>query len=62
MAQGSDVVAIPGTKRRSYLEENVAALDVSLRPEELRRLDVTFPLGVAAGQRYPEGGMRSVNG
>jgi aryl-alcohol dehydrogenase-like predicted oxidoreductase len=62
MGQGPDVVAIPGTKRRTYLEENVAALEVSLGPEDLRRLAVTFPLGVAAGPRYPEAAMRSVNG
>lgn len=62
MAKGQDVVAIPGTKRRTYLEENVAALSVSLVAEDLRRLDATFPLGVAAGERYPEAAMRSVNG
>ncbi len=59
---GPDVIPIPGTKRRTYLEENTAALGVSLSPEDLRRLDATFPLGVAAGPRYSEAGMHSVNG
>lgn len=62
LARGPDVVPIPGTKRRTYLEENATALGVSLTAEDQRRLDATFPLGVAAGPRYPEGGMRSVNG
>jgi aryl-alcohol dehydrogenase-like predicted oxidoreductase len=53
MAQGDDVVPIPGTKRRSYLEENVAACDVSLSEDELRRLDQLAPQGIAAGGRYP---------
>jgi aryl-alcohol dehydrogenase-like predicted oxidoreductase len=57
-AQG-DVVPIPGTKRRRYLEENVAALDVELTDEELRRLGESFPPGVAAGDRYPD--MSTVN-
>ncbi len=62
LAQGSDVVPIPGTKRRRYLEANAAALAVSLTPEELPRLDAAFPRGAAAGPRYAEGAMRSVNG
>lgn len=62
LVRGPDVIPIPGTKRRTYLEENTAALGVSLSPEDLRRLDATFPLGVAAGSRYSEAGMRSVNG
>jgi aryl-alcohol dehydrogenase-like predicted oxidoreductase len=53
LAQGEDVVPIPGTKRRSYLEENVAAGDITLTPEELGRLDAIVPMGVAAGARYP---------
>ncbi|HEX3823388.1 MAG TPA: aldo/keto reductase [Mycobacteriales bacterium] len=53
MAQGEDVVPIPGTKRPSYLEENVAACDVSLSDDDLRRLDQLAPQGVAAGGRYP---------
>jgi aryl-alcohol dehydrogenase-like predicted oxidoreductase len=61
LAQGKDVVPIPGTKRLQYLEENVGALDVTLTPEDLRRIDAIAPQGVAAGQRYPEGGMATVN-
>lgn len=61
LAQGDDIVPIPGTKRRKYLEENVAALDVQLTAEDLRRLAVVFPQGVASGQRYPEHMMKIVN-
>jgi aryl-alcohol dehydrogenase-like predicted oxidoreductase len=61
LAQGQDVVPIPGTKRVKYLDENVGALDVQLSPEDLRRIDEIAPLGVAAGTRYPEGGMATVN-
>ena len=61
LAQGDDIVPIPGTKRRRYLEENVAALDVRLTPEELAEIDSLLPRGVAAGSRYPEPGMRAVN-
>jgi aryl-alcohol dehydrogenase-like predicted oxidoreductase len=53
LAQGDDVVAIPGTKRRTYLEQNVAATEVVLTPDELRHLDELAPAGVAAGDRYP---------
>jgi len=62
LAQGRDVVPIPGTKRRNYLEENIRAADVVLAPDDLRRLAAVAPLGVAAGMRYPEGGMRTING
>ncbi len=62
LAQGRDVVPIPGTKRRQYLEENIRAADVVLAPDDLRRLAAVAPLGVAAGMRYPEGGMRTING
>jgi aryl-alcohol dehydrogenase-like predicted oxidoreductase len=61
LARGQDVVPIPGTKRVTYLEENVGALDVQLTPADLRRIDEIAPLGVAAGTRYPEGGMATVN-
>jgi aryl-alcohol dehydrogenase-like predicted oxidoreductase len=61
LAQGDDIVPIPGTKRRQYLEENVGALDVRLTPEELTELDGLLPPGAAAGARYPEPGMRAVN-
>jgi aryl-alcohol dehydrogenase-like predicted oxidoreductase len=62
LAQGDDIVPIPGTKRVSYLEQNLAALDVSLSADDLRRIDEIAPKGVAAGTRYPEQGMRAVNG
>jgi aryl-alcohol dehydrogenase-like predicted oxidoreductase len=58
--QGDDVVPIPGTKRVRYLEENVAAADVSLSAEQLRRLDELLPPGSVAGERYLEGGMAAV--
>jgi aryl-alcohol dehydrogenase-like predicted oxidoreductase len=61
LAQGQDVVPIPGTKRVKYLEENVGALDVQLTPDDLRRIDEIAPVGVAAGTRYPERGMETVN-
>ena len=61
LARGEDVVPIPGTKRRKYLEENVAALDVRLTPEDLRRIDEIAPKGVAAGERYAEAAMKAVN-
>jgi aryl-alcohol dehydrogenase-like predicted oxidoreductase len=59
---GDDVIPIPGTKRRSYLEDNVAALDVELTEEELGELDGAFPPGAAAGTRYPEPAMRFLDG
>jgi len=61
LAQGDDIVPIPGTKRRSYLEENLGALDVALTAEDLARLDEVMPPGAAAGLRYPEAMMRVVN-
>ena len=60
LAQGADVVPIPGTKRRKYLDENLGALDVSLSSPDLARIDAIAPHGVAAGERYPEQGMRTV--
>jgi aryl-alcohol dehydrogenase-like predicted oxidoreductase len=54
LAQGEDVVPIPGTKRVSYLEENVAADGVTLTEDELRRIDEVFPAGATAGDRYPD--------
>jgi aryl-alcohol dehydrogenase-like predicted oxidoreductase len=61
MAQGDDIVPIPGTKRRKYLEENVAAIDIELSSDDLRRLNEFFPSGAAAGERYPEHMMNLVN-
>jgi aryl-alcohol dehydrogenase-like predicted oxidoreductase len=61
LAQGDDVVPIPGTKRRSYLEQNVGALDIDLTIDDIRRLNEVFPLDAAAGQRYPEHMMSLVN-
>ena len=60
LAQGEDVVPIPGTKRRKYLEENVGALGVTLTPEDLRRIEEIAPKGVAAGERYPAAAMASI--
>ena len=62
MAQGNDIVPIPGTKRRKYLEENVAATELQLTQEDLRRIDEVFPPEAAAGGRYPEHMMALVNG
>jgi aryl-alcohol dehydrogenase-like predicted oxidoreductase len=61
LAQGDDVVPIPGTKRRKYLEENVGALEIDLTIDDLRRLNEVFPSGAAAGMRYPEQMMHLVN-
>ena len=61
LARGDDVVPIPGTKRRRYLEENVAAIDVRLTPEDLARIDEVAPRGVAAGDRYPANMMGAVD-
>jgi aryl-alcohol dehydrogenase-like predicted oxidoreductase len=60
-AQGEDVVPLFGTKRRKYLEENLAALEVELGPDDLAEIDEVAPRGAAAGERYPEGGMKTVN-
>ncbi|HEU4809386.1 MAG TPA: aldo/keto reductase [Sphingomicrobium sp.] len=61
LAQGDDIIPIPGTKRRKYLDENIAALDVELSDEDLRRLDEILPPGAAAGERYHARGMETVN-
>ena len=62
LAQGDDVVPIPGTKRVQYLEENLGALEVELTKDELAQLDEIAPKGAAAGTRYPAAMMGSVNG
>lgn len=61
LAQGEDVIPIPGSKRRERLEENAAAADIQLTAEELSEIDALLPPGIAAGTRYPEAGMRAVN-
>jgi aryl-alcohol dehydrogenase-like predicted oxidoreductase len=61
LAQGEDIVPIPGTKRRKYLDENVGALDVRLTAEQLAALDAVFPPDAAAGERYPPAMMASLN-
>ncbi len=61
LAQGEDIVPIPGTKRRTYLDQNIEALDIQLSREELARLDEILPPGAAAGPRYHERGMATVN-
>jgi aryl-alcohol dehydrogenase-like predicted oxidoreductase len=62
LARGKDVVPIPGTKRRRYLDENIAALDVAVTREDLERLDAVLPPGAAAGTRYHAAGMATING
>ena len=62
LAQDKNIVPIPGTKRRKYLEENVSAIGVKLSEDDLRRIDEIFPTGAAAGLRYPEHMMSIVNG
>jgi aryl-alcohol dehydrogenase-like predicted oxidoreductase len=61
LAQGDDIVPIPGTKRRAYLEENVAAVEIKLTEAELAQIDAVAPKHMAAGDRYSESLMSSVN-
>jgi len=61
LAQGEDIVPIPGTKHVKYLDQNIGALDVQLSGEDLRRLDAILPPGAAAGERYHARGMEAVN-
>jgi aryl-alcohol dehydrogenase-like predicted oxidoreductase len=60
LAQGGDLVAIPGTKRRQRLEENLAALDIRLSEEEIKKISDAAPVGAGAGTRYPAEGMKRV--
>jgi aryl-alcohol dehydrogenase-like predicted oxidoreductase len=62
LAQGDDVVPIPGTKRRTYIEENVAAVNIVLSPAEIEKLSNAIPRGAAAGERYQATSMKMVNG
>lgn len=61
LAQGEDIVPIPGTRRRAYLEENLGALEVKLTADDLARIDAVLPRGAAEGFRYPETGMQQIN-
>ncbi|WP_409292501.1 aldo/keto reductase [Peribacillus sp. SCS-37] len=61
LAQGEDIVPIPGTKRRKYLEENIAAAEITLTDEELQQIDDAAPIGAASGLRYDVNSMKSVN-
>ena len=61
LAQGKDIVPIPGTKRVRYLEENAAAATIALSAAEREAIDAVFPKGAAAGERYAAGGMAAVN-
>jgi aryl-alcohol dehydrogenase-like predicted oxidoreductase len=60
LAQGKDIIPIPGSKRKDRIEENVGALSVKLTPEDLARISASIPAGAAAGLRYPEGAMKRV--
>ncbi|WP_371416759.1 aldo/keto reductase [Sphingosinicella sp. BN140058] len=62
LAQGDDIVPIPGTRRPERLDENVGALDVVLSAEDLARIDAVLPPGAAAGERYHAQGMKTING
>ncbi|OWA32956.1 aldo/keto reductase [Saccharibacillus sp. O16] len=61
LAQGEDIVPIPGTKKVKYLTENIGAVQVSLTDEELKQIDAVAPKGAAAGDRYEQNGMRTLN-
>jgi aryl-alcohol dehydrogenase-like predicted oxidoreductase len=61
LAQGDDIVPIPGTRHPERVEENVRALEIVLSENDLRRIDLAAPKGIAAGERYAEGGMKTVN-
>ncbi|MGH7267224.1 MAG: aldo/keto reductase [Candidatus Rokuibacteriota bacterium] len=61
LARGQDIVPIPGTRRKAHLDENLGALAVRLDPDDLARIDEAMPLGAAAGNRYPDGQMKTVH-
>jgi aryl-alcohol dehydrogenase-like predicted oxidoreductase len=62
LSRGEDVIPIPGTKRRAYLEENLAAVEIALSEDDLAQIEQVFPLGAASGDRYPESAMKMLNG
>jgi aryl-alcohol dehydrogenase-like predicted oxidoreductase len=62
LAQGEDIVPIPGTKQRRYLEENIKSLDIEMTPADLDRIEEVAPKGAASGERYHEAGMKTING
>ncbi|MEO0843935.1 MAG: aldo/keto reductase [Cyanobacteria bacterium J06643_5] len=61
LAQGDDIIPIPGTRRRKYLEENIAATDLTLTTEELQQIEAVAPKGFVVGDRYPEEHMKALN-
>jgi aryl-alcohol dehydrogenase-like predicted oxidoreductase len=61
LAQGEDMIPIPGSSHRNHLEENLASIEISLSADDLKRIDEVAPKGVAAGERYSEGGMKVIN-
>ena len=58
--KGENVIPIPGTQRRTYLDQNIAAIDIELSADEIAELEAAFPPGVAAGERYSEAMMRAI--
>jgi aryl-alcohol dehydrogenase-like predicted oxidoreductase len=62
LAQGEDIVPIPGTKQRRYLDENVQSLDIEMTANDLQRIEEVAPKGAASGDRYHEAGMKTING
>jgi aryl-alcohol dehydrogenase-like predicted oxidoreductase len=62
LAQGEDIVPIPGTKQRRYLDENVQSLDIEMTANDLERIEEVAPKGAASGDRYHEAGMKTING
>lgn len=62
LAQGDEIVPIPGTKQRRYLDENIDSLQINLSPSDLDAIEEVAPKGAAAGDRYHEAGMRTING
>jgi aryl-alcohol dehydrogenase-like predicted oxidoreductase len=61
LAQGEDIITIPGTKRIKYLEENIASENIKLTKEDLQSIDAVMPVGIASGTRYPERFMNTLN-